>query len=57
MFGSADPSPTAAPELVDETMVEVERQQRPGDTSTLNPVDEPMHDAHAEAGLDKTLIF
>ena len=32
-------------------MLDVEGPQGPGDTSTPNPVDEPMHDAHAEVGL------
>ena len=32
-------------------MVDVEGPQGPGDTSTPNPVDEPMHDVHAEVGL------
>ena len=32
-------------------MSDVEGLQRPGDTSTPNQIDEPMHDAHAEIGL------
>ena len=32
-------------------MLDVEGSQRPGNTSIPNPIDEPMHDAHAEVGL------
>ena len=32
-------------------MLDVEGLQGPGDTSTPNQIDEPMHDAHAEIGL------
>ena len=35
----------------DDAMVDAEGPQGPGDASTPNPVDEPMHDAHAEVGL------
>lgn len=34
-------------------MVEAEGSQGPGDASTLNPIDEPMHDGHAEVGLSQ----
>lgn len=34
-------------------MVEAEGLQGPGDTSTPNPVDESMHEPHAEAVLDQ----
>jgi hypothetical protein len=51
MFGSADPNPVLAQTRDDEAMPNVEGPQGPGDTSTPNPVDEPMHDEHAEVGL------
>ena len=51
MFGLADPNPMAGLESVDVTMVDVESQQGPGDTSHPNQVNEPMHDAHAEVDL------
>ena len=35
----------------DTQMLDVEGPQGPGDTSIPTPVDEPMHDAHAETGL------
>jgi len=50
-FGSTDPNLVETHPTVDEEMVEVEGPQGPGDTSAPNPVDEPMHDAHAEVGL------
>ena len=57
-FGSGDPNPGAAQSALEEhgsqrdtTMLDVEGLQGPGDTSTPNQVDEPMHDAHAEIGL------
>ena len=57
-FGSADPNPGAAQSALEEhgsqgdtAMLDVEGLQGPGDTSTPNQIDEPMHDAHAEIGL------
>jgi hypothetical protein len=57
-FGSPDPNPGAAQSSLDElvsqrdtTMLDVEGLQGPGDTSTPNQIDEPMHDAYAEIGL------
>ena len=55
-----DGTPVAGPEdttMVDDTvvdddaMVDAEGPQGPGDASTPNPIDEPMHDEHAEVGL------
>ena len=58
MFGSADPNPVAAQSSMDQhgserdtPMPDVEGPQGPGETSTPIPIDEPMHDAHAEVGL------
>lgn len=54
MFGSTDPNPPAPPVPEDDVpMVEAEGLQGPGDTSTPNPVDESMHEPHAEAVLDQ----
>jgi len=57
-FGSVDPNPAAAqPALeqqgshVDTPMLDVEGQQGPGDSSSPNPIDEPMHIAYGEVGL------
>jgi hypothetical protein len=57
-FGSGDPNLGAGQSSLDQhgcekdtTMLDVEGLQGPGDTSTPNQVDEPMHDAHAEIGL------
>ena len=36
-------------------MLDVEGLQGPGDTSTPNQIDEPMHDAHGEVGLGQEL--
>jgi hypothetical protein len=49
-FGSANPNPVLAQSRDDEAMPDVEGPQGPGDTSTPNPVDEPMHVEHAEVG-------
>jgi hypothetical protein len=37
--------------------LDVEGMQGPGDTFNPNPIDEPMHDGHAEIGWDKGLVF
>ena len=57
-FGSSDPNPVAAQSSMDQhgserdtPMPDVEGPQGPGETSTPIPIDEPMHDAHAEVGL------
>ena len=52
-FGSADPNLVGASTSRDDAMVEAEGSQGPGDASTLNPIDEPMHDGHAEVGLSQ----
>ena len=46
-------NPPSDPGAGDEPMVEAEGLQGPGDTSTPNPVDESMHEPHAEAVLDQ----
>jgi hypothetical protein len=43
--------PAAQHGCEDTTMVDVEGPQGPGDTSNPNPIDEHMHDTHAEVGL------
>ena len=57
-FGSADPNLVLITAALDQhesqkesPMLDVEGLQRLGDTSSPNPVDEPMHDAHAEVGI------
>ena len=61
-FGSTDPNPVPANSPLDQheyqkdsPMPNVEGLQGPGDTSYPNPVDESMHDAHAEVGLGQKL--
>ena len=39
--------------LVDKPMLDFKGPQGLGDTSTPNLVDDPMHDAHAEVGLEQ----
>ena len=50
-FGSSDPNSSSPQVAQDVHMVDAEGPQGLGDASTPNPVDDPMHDAHAEAGL------
>ena len=54
-FGSVAPNLLEAQPADDINMVDVESPQEPGDTSTPNPVDEPMRDADAEVGLGQRL--
>ena len=50
-FGSANPNLVEGSTGEDAVMMDVEGLQGPGDTSISTPIDEPMHDAHAEVKL------